>query len=102
MRRGVVSPGATIGICYDPERSPIAATAPHALDDGLVAIARPARDLLADPTALCDVARELHRRVGTAPRPLDRRVARTLEILRTPRIDHRGELASIAVSRAHT
>jgi AraC-like DNA-binding protein len=97
----VVSPGRTIGICYDPERSPIAATAPRVLDRRLLDIALPARDHLADPTALTDLASELHRRIGAPPRVLDRRVAAAIEALRTPGIDHRRELACIPISRAH-
>lgn len=97
----VVSPGRTIGICYDPERSSIAAIAPRVLDRRLLDIALPGRDHLADPTALTEVASELHRRIGAAPRMLDRRVAAAIEVLRTPGIDHRRELARIPISRAH-
>lgn len=97
----VVSPGRTIGICYDPERSPVAADAPCALPARLLSIALPARDHLADSTALTDVASELHRCVGAPPRALDRRVAAAVEALRTPGIDHRGALARIPISRAH-
>jgi AraC-like DNA-binding protein len=96
----VASPGATIGICYDPERSPINGT-PSVLDERLLAVALPARDHLADATALTDVARELHRRIGAAKPALDRRVARAVEILRTPRVDHGAALAALPVSRAH-
>ena len=97
----VVSPGRTVGICYDPERSPVAATAPRLLDRRLLDIALPARDHLADPTALVDVARALYRPLATNPRALDRRVAAAVEALRTPGIDHRHELARIPISRAH-
>ncbi|MEJ7600047.1 MAG: helix-turn-helix domain-containing protein [Kofleriaceae bacterium] len=97
----VVSPGRTIGICYDPERSPIEANAPRVLDRRLLDIALPARDHLADPTALTDLATELHCRIGAPPRVLDRRVAAAIDALRTPGIDHRRELARIPISRAH-
>jgi AraC-like DNA-binding protein len=97
----VASPGRTIGICYDPERSPIVAAAPRVLDRRLLDLALPARDHLADPTALTDVARELHRYIGAPPRALDRRVAAAVEVLRTPGLDHRRELARIPISRAH-
>ena len=102
VANAVVSPGRTIGICYDPERSPIADLgSPRVLDRRLLDIALPARDHLADPTALVDVARELHRPIAAPPRALDRRVAAAVESLRTPGLDHRGELARLPISRAH-
>jgi len=97
----VVSPGRTIGVCYDPERSPVAAAAPCVVDRRLLDIAMPAGDHLDDPTALVDVARALHRRIGAPPRALDRRVAAAVEVLRTMDCDHRRELDRIAISRAH-
>lgn len=101
VRNAVDSPGRTIGICYDPERSPIAARDASVLDARLLAIAAPAGDHLADPDALVAVAGELHRRIAAPPRVLDRRVAAAVEVLRTPGLDHRRELARLPVSRAH-
>jgi AraC-like DNA-binding protein len=99
VRNAVDSPGRTIGICYDPERSPIAARDASVLDARL--LAAPAGDHLADPDALVAVAGELHRRIAAQPRVLDRRVAAAVEVLRTPGLDHRRELAHLPVSRAH-
>jgi AraC-like DNA-binding protein len=101
VRNAVASPGRTIGICYDPERSPIAAHSATVLDARLLAIATPACDHLADPEALVAVAGELHRRIAAPPRALDTRVAAAVEVLRTPGLDHRRELARLPISRAH-
>lgn len=101
VQNAVASPGRTIGICYDPQRSPIAAHAATVLDARLLAIATPARDHLADPDALVSVASELHRHIAAPPRALDNRVAAAVEVLRTPGLDHRRELTRLRISRAH-
>jgi hypothetical protein len=103
----VASPGATIGICFDPERLP--RVAGHARRAGgvrvldgrigrsLVEAACSHRAQLSRPDVLEGLGREAASLVADTPVRVDSRVARVVEALRDPR----GELPHLAISDAH-
>jgi AraC-like DNA-binding protein len=98
--------GPALELLYDPERTPAAtAVARRGLEPALAArihaVAHHHRAAVTDPAVLLGVADEVAAaRPAIAPRRIDRRVARALELMRDPR-DRHGVEVGVDVSAAH-
>lgn len=105
------APGPVVSYAFDPELCPrVAAFAREGhvramdgrLGSRLSEVVAAARGALSDPEVLRGAGAEVARILSLArPRPIDRRVARAVEVLRDPEADRAEVIASSRLSGAH-